>query len=208
MASWDCTLKGLTIGAVNWVFILAWTSDTSISYTLISVIMLAIIGMAALQKFSPVEVNYSDVISSAMSEDWMKWLHETMYNKINQGLNFIRSVMMLKWVCRTIGTIFTLAIVVTLFSSASNLSCLWFLANALLVAPLIKIPDDVKTKACNAFEKLNGEYENILAKIPSYKQIERMEKYKVDERQDVKLEEKHDVKQDEKQDEKHDENKQ
>ena len=101
--------------------------------------------------------------------------------KINYALNFLRSVMMMKCIWRTIGTILSLALIVTLFSCSSNLVCFWLLANVVLAAPLVKIPDDVKAKICTICEKLNGELEQVLSRIPSYSQIERMNKYKVSE---------------------------
>lgn len=188
LLSWeDPMFSGITLALVNVIFFLVWIFDYSVVYFVVSGLMLTIVAASVCQIYSGTEGCLEKSFCGCIHEDHLKEVYECLYTKINCGLDCLRSVMLMKCTFKTVATLVGALLISSVFSWFSHYMCFWILTNAAFVAPLVKIKPEHKAQAKEVWSKLNAQLDEVLAKVPSYQQIERQDKYRVIE--EVKKEE-------------------
>lgn len=182
LLSWeDPMFSGLVLGLVNVIYFLVWIFDYSVVYFVVSGLMLLIIGASVCEIYSGTEDCLEKSFCGCIHEDHLKEVYVFLYTQINCCMNCLRSVMLVKCTFKTVGTIVGALLVSSVFSCFSHYMCFWILTNAAFVAPLVKIKPEHKAQAKEIWSKLNAQIDEVLAKVPSYQQIERQDKYRVHE---------------------------
>lgn len=188
----DPVFSGLVLGALNCMFIVTWWYNSSLVYLAASTLFVAILGLILAQRYLGVDISLDGALTSAMEEEHMKEFYTELYTKINCSIDCLRSVVMVKCKAKTTGVVIGFFLFASLTSWLSHFMCFWLLTNFAFVAHFIKIQEQHKKQAKDVWEKVNAQIEELLTKVPSYHQLEREGKYKVDEskKEDVKLESK------------------
>ena len=184
LSSMDSTLAGLVVGGINWVFFMIWQAEYSISYTVFSFAIWFLIGMSMIRRYAIIDINFEDMLWTCLNEDYTKWIHKAVYEAINRTLNFLRSVMQIKCIWRTLGTIFAFALFSSVFTWASNLFWIWFLTNMYFVISFVEVPKSLTENISPIMKKVWDKLEETINKIPGYHQIEQKEEQKIEEKKD------------------------
>ena len=125
LATMDSTLAGLVICGINWIFFLAWQAETSFLHTFSSISIILLVVIAVIIRYAWFEVNFEDLFCSCIHEDFTKWVHKLIYQWLNRSLNFLRSVVLVKWIWRTLGTILVSCVISSLFAYIPNIVWFW-----------------------------------------------------------------------------------